>query len=193
MTLLFDLLAPLYDRLARVPDVAPLVSALDLPVRGMLLDLGGGTGRVSRALVDLADAVVVCDVSRAMLARARRHGLSVAQGQAERLPFADGAFTRVLLVDALHHFRRQREALAECARVLAPGGRLVVSEPDIARPEVRAIALAERLLFMDSHFLPPGEVAASIAAAGLSPRVERGARLSYWVVADRPAAGDRDV
>ena len=38
-----------------------------------------------------------------------------------RLPFVDAAFERALIIDALHHFRRQTESMAEVARILAPG------------------------------------------------------------------------
>jgi len=186
MNLHFDLLAPLYDRLIRRPNVSPLARALNLPAAGLLLDAGGGTGRVSRLLAPWVSGVVVCDASRPMLAQARPSGLSLVQGHAEGLPFADGAFARVLVVDALHHFRRQREALVEFVRVLAPGGRLLVSEPDIARMGVRLIALAERMALMDSHFLPPVEIAAVLAAQGIgAPRIARDGRYSAWVIADK--------
>ena len=186
MNLHFDLLAPLYDRLMRRPEARPLAQALNLPAAGLLLDAGGGTGRVSRALAPWVKGVVVCDASRRMLAQARPAGLGAVQGHAETLPFADGAFDRVLVVDALHHFRRQREAMGELVRVLAPGGRLLVSEPDTAHAGVRLIALAERLALMDSHFLPPEEIAAILAAQGLTPRIARNGSTTAWIVADKP-------
>ena len=185
MNLHFDLVAPLYERLIRPPDVGPLTHALGLPADGLLLDAGGGTGRVSRALAPRVQGVVVCDASLGMLAQARPAGLRAVQGHAERLPFADGAFDRVLVVDALHHFRSQREAISELVRVLAPGGRLVVSEPDIAHAGVRLVALLERLALMDSHFLRPDEIAAIVATQGLSPRIERNGSTSVWIIADK--------
>lgn len=182
----FDLLAPFYNRLMRPPDVGPLAKALGLPAAGWLLDVGGGTGRVSRLLAPWVGGVVVCDASQQMLARARLDGLDVVLGYAERLPFADGAFGRVLVVDALHHFRSQRLAAREFARVLAPGGRLLVSEPDITDPRVRLVALAERLAQMDSHFLPAERIAAMLAARGLTPRITHTDATSTWIIADKP-------
>jgi len=186
MNLHFDLLAPLYDRLMSRPDAEPLARALNLPADGLLLDVGGGTGRVSRLLVPWVRGAVVCDASRGMLAQASPAGLCAVQCRAERLPFADGAFARVLVVDALHHFSRQREALAELVRVLAPGGRLLISEPDIAHRGVRLIALAERLTLMGSHFLPPGEIETMLAAEGISPHIVRDGEATAWIVADKP-------
>jgi demethylmenaquinone methyltransferase/2-methoxy-6-polyprenyl-1,4-benzoquinol methylase len=184
LNLFFDVIAPLYDRLMGQPDAGPLAKALNLPSDGLLLDVGGGTGRVSRLLASWVGGVAVCDASRRMLARARSTGLNAVQGSAEGLPFREGAFARVLVVDALHHFRRQRDALSELVRVLAPGGRLLVSEPDIAHAEVRLISLAERLALMDSHFLPPAEVAAALAAQGLVVRIERNG-ITAWIIADK--------
>lgn len=185
MNLHFDLLAPLYDRLMRPPDIEPLARALGLPTRGWLLDVGGGTGRVSRALTPWVRGIVVCDASRQMLAQALSAGLCAVQGHAERLPFADDAFDRVLVVDALHHFRRQPEAVGELVRVLAPGGRLLVSEPDIAHAGVRLIAFAERLAWMDSHFLSPDEIAAELAAQGLAPSIARNGSATAWIIVDK--------
>lgn len=185
MNLLFNVVAPLYDRLMSRPDAGPLAEALGLPVDGLLLDAGGGTGRVSRLLASWVGGVVVCDASRQMLARTRPAGLEAVQGHAERLPFADNAFARVLVVDALHHFRRQREALGELVRVLAPGGRLLVAEPDVAHTGVRLIALAERLALMDSHFLPPAEVAAMLAAEGAATRIHTDGGTTAWIIADK--------
>ena len=65
-----------------------------------------------------------------MLAEARAKGtVAPVRGHAERLPFPDGSFDRILVVDALHHFCDQREAIGDLLRVLAPGGRLLVAEP----------------------------------------------------------------
>jgi SAM-dependent methyltransferase len=48
---------------------------------------------------------------------------------AARLPIADGVVDTVLLLDVLEHLRHPNEALAECARVLRPGGRLLLAVP----------------------------------------------------------------
>lgn len=50
---------------------------------------------------------------------------------AQRLPFAEAAFDNVVAVDALHHFPKPLEFLAEARRILRPGGRLILMEPAI--------------------------------------------------------------
>ena len=59
------------------------------------------------------------------------------------------------MVDALHHVIHQGQTAREMYRVLKPGGRIVIEEPDIRKFGVKLIAVAEKLLLMRSHFLSP--------------------------------------
>lgn len=106
------------------------------------------------------------------------------QARVERLPFPDAAFARVLVVDALYHFAAQPAAIRELLRVLAPGGRLVIEEPDIELPAVKLVALAERLAGMGSTFNRPATIQAMVAAHGHTARVERDGRFAAWVIVD---------
>src|SRR5512139_3586051 len=110
----FGFLAPFYDRVIPPPDLARLRDRLRLPSTGRLLDAGGGTGRVSSQLRHLVDEVIISDLSASMLKQALIKGkLQPTQAQAERLPFLDASFDRVVVVDALHHFCHQREAIGD--------------------------------------------------------------------------------
>ena len=185
----FDLLAPVYDLLMWTPDTEHMRELLRLPTSGRLLDAGGGTARVSAPLRPLVGDLVVSDLSKRMLAKARRKGgLLPVRAHAERLPFPDGSFDRVLVVDALHHFCDQREAIADLVRVLKPGGRLVIEELDIARFPIKLVALAEKIALMGSRFYPPEEIRAMIDARGAPARVVSRRGLAAWIVADKPAA-----
>jgi ubiquinone/menaquinone biosynthesis C-methylase UbiE len=68
-------------------------------------------------------------------------------------------------MDALHHMADQRIAASELWRVLAPGGRVLIVEPDIRRMLAKVIAISEKLLLMRSHFLPCAEIAALFASS----------------------------
>ena len=96
---------------------------------GRILDLGGGAGMVSRMLVDKPGTDVVClDISDAMLRHAPVPGV---QADATTLPLADGSFDLIVAAAFLHHLPGLEDAvLAECHRVLAPGGRLVGYDPN---------------------------------------------------------------
>lgn len=155
---IFGQIAARYDRLLPFRDGTRLRRLLGLPIAGRLLDIGGGTGRVSAAFAAETGLTVVLDESPEMLRQAVAKGLPAVCASAERLPFADGVFQRALMVDSLHHMADAQTSLAEACRVLCVGGaghdagRLVIEEPNIAHNRVRLIALGERLLGMRSRF-----------------------------------------
>lgn len=103
---------------------------LDGAQLGRVLDLGCGVGGFLTGLEALGRVVVASDIDRASLVTCRERGFArglVADGYA--LPFADGAFELVCLFDALEHIPDEARALAEVARILAPGGRVLVTVP----------------------------------------------------------------
>jgi len=94
-------------------------------------DLGCGTGQVSAALAPFVARVVAVDASAAMLqaAKKRVHGLAnvdLRRGELEALPIDDARLEAATLMLVLHHVPQPERALEEVARVLKPGGRLVL-------------------------------------------------------------------
>jgi len=179
---------PAFDHFAAIASIYARVTysksqimreVASLPVRGRLLDVGGGTGRVSSAIRDLVDEVVIADVSFGMLEKADRSALKPVCGGSESLPFADNFFERVIMVDALHHVINHADSAREMLRVLKPGGVLVIEEPDIRTFGVKLIALAEKLLLMRSHFLAPDEIVKLFPDGEKSIRAEDG---TAWVI-----------
>ncbi len=160
----FDLIAPWYERLIHPQDPARLLQALQLTPESRVLDAGGGTGRVAQFLQP-ARQLVVADLSVGMLRYAmQKPKVQAVAALTERLPFPDNTFDRIVMVDALHHVFEQRRSVEELWRVLAPGGRLVIEEPDFNLPIIKALAVGEKLLLMRSHFLRPEEIAALLPA-----------------------------
>lgn len=182
----FNLLAPIYERVIPPPDPERLKSLLQLPAPGRLLDAGGGTGRVASQLRSLIDVVIVSDLSPGMLQQAQqKDGLRPLLAHAEKLPFPDSSFERVLVVDALHHFCHQEQAVADLVRVLKPGGRLVIEEPNLEHFRVKLIALAEKLALMRSHFYYPTAIQAMVARHDITAKIERDEQFTTWVVVDK--------
>lgn len=189
----FNWLAPLYDRVIHPPDPARIQSLLALPAEGWMLDAAGGTGRVSAQLCPMVDRLIINDLSFAMLRQAAQKENAGCldrrvQARVERLPFTDGQFSRILVVDAFHHFSHQADSLRELVRLLAPGGLLLIEEPDIRRAGVKLIALAETLALMNSRFRAPGEMRVMVEAAGLSARAEDDQQGTAWVLGQKARA-----
>jgi ubiquinone/menaquinone biosynthesis C-methylase UbiE len=115
----------------------PLVSAeqpvvwelLDRLAPGRVLDAACGTGRHARHLVEQGHEVVGIDATAEMLAVARQHvpGARFEPGDVCDLPFTDGAFDAAVCALALEHVRELNRAVAELARVVRPGGTVIIS------------------------------------------------------------------
>jgi SAM-dependent methyltransferase len=90
-----------------------------------VLDLGAGTGKLTRQLADRGLDVTAVDPSDGMLAELRRvlPGVPALTGTAETIPLPDHAVNAVLVAQAWHWVDRDR-AVPEIARILSPGGRL---------------------------------------------------------------------
>lgn len=181
----FDLLAPLYERIFSSPNSERLFSFLDLPLDGSLLDAGGGTGRVVKSLSDKVPTIVVVDLSLGMLRVAStKNGIYPVCGQAEALPFIGETFDRIIMVDALHHVYDQSETAVELWRMLKPGGRLVIEEPDVQNFSVKLIAIFEKIVLMRSHFLSPGQIGNLFKRFNANIHIERDG-VNAWVIVDK--------
>ena len=120
------------------------VAVAKLRAGDKVLDIAGGTGDLARAFAPKVGAqgmVVLTDINEAMLRVGRDrlldHGVvaPTLACDAEHLPFADGSFDLVSVAFGLRNMTHKDAALAEMARVLRPGGRLLVLEfSHIAKP-----------------------------------------------------------
>ena len=134
----FARLAPRWDELRsrHASEDAVEAAILDAigPGRiGSLLDLGTGTGRMLQLLAPRAERAVGLDASHAMLSVARanlaRAGLGrieLRQGDIGAPPLTRGGYDLIMMHQVLHYLDDPARALSQAARLLAPGGRLVV-------------------------------------------------------------------
>jgi demethylmenaquinone methyltransferase/2-methoxy-6-polyprenyl-1,4-benzoquinol methylase len=111
-----------------------------------VLDIAGGTGDLAMAFAQRAGAqgrVVLTDINEAMLRHGRDRALDAglvlptAVCDAEKLPFADASFDLASVAFGLRNMTHKEQALAEMARVLRPGGRLLVLEFSKPAPALR--------------------------------------------------------
>lgn len=162
-----------------------------------LLDVGTGTGHVLELVGERVEQAVGIDLSRDMLQVARSNlwnrGLTnclVRQADMMKLPFTGERFDAVVLHMVLHYAQRPAAAIAEAARVLRPGGRLVVV--DFA--EHKHDELVSEHAHLWQGFADPG-IRDFFAAAGLqsgsTQRLDGGALVVCLWTAGRPFDGLR--
>jgi len=181
-------------RLKDAQDAA--LAALSLGPDDELLDVGCGSGAAVREAAQVARHAVGFDLSGGMVARARELAAGIENVElhvgdvAGRLPFEDARFSAVLSTTAFHHFTDPERTLAEMARVLAPGGRIVIGDMNGDRLSIRLLDLALRLL-QRSHvgFPRPSRLMREMRACGLSdPSVSTIWRGAYAIIGARKAA-----
>jgi len=139
------------------------IAAGDFQPSDRVLDVGCGTGIVSRAVAPLVAQMVGVDISPDMLQRARETTLTnciFEEGLAQSLEFPDNWFEKVTARMVFHHLIEDCEqAMRECYRVLKLGGRMVLSEGIPPHPSLRdwytqMFALKEeRLTFLEDDLV----------------------------------------
>ncbi|MGI8554212.1 MAG: class I SAM-dependent methyltransferase [Dehalococcoidia bacterium] len=141
------------------PDLSALVDAARLTGGEEVLDLGCGAGHTALALAPTAARVTAVDVTPEMLSVAselsRERGISnisFRHADVASLPFANGSFDLVTSRYSAHHYVDPEGALAEAARVLHPGGRiLLVDSVAPEEPALDTLFNAIELLRDSSH------------------------------------------
>lgn len=142
--------APVYfDAIVGVnsQSVPALLDAAGVAAGVRVLDLACGPGHIAAAAAQRGAQVTGVDFSPQMLAQARRRYPDIAfqAGDAEASPLADAGVDAVVMGYALFHFARPERALAECARVLRPGGRVAFTAWALPVPG-SALAIANACL-----------------------------------------------
>lgn len=147
------------------------------PKKGRWLEVGVGSGRFAVAL-GVEEGV---DPSPAALAYAARRGVRTRLGRAEALPWPEAVFDGALMVVTICFVEDPSKALAECRRVLRPGGRLLTGLVPADSPWGRLYAQKARqghLFYTPAKFYTCEQVARLAEAEGLAFRDARSALLA---------------
>jgi ubiquinone/menaquinone biosynthesis C-methylase UbiE len=144
------------------------VARMDLAAGDIVLELGCGPGYFTPTLASVLGSgrVVACDLQSEMLrlvaTRTGPDGVPCVQGDALRLPFIDAAFDAVVVILVLGEVPDRSRCIEELARVLRPGGRLVLCESR-----------------RDSDFIGLSELTSLVEPLGLQFEQRRGHRWEY--------------
>jgi SAM-dependent methyltransferase len=151
-----------------------------------VLEVGAGTGKLTRVLVDLGHDVHATEPDPALLAVLKRDlpDVPVSESPAEELPLPDASVDVVVAAQSFHWFDHER-ALPEIARVLRPGGRLALvwNVTDTRIPWVRRLGA---LIGTGEHGEDP---AAAVVTSPHFGFVEE-ASFKHWQVVDRASVQD---
>ena len=153
----------------------------------VVLDGGCGMGRYLRMAAELNPALVVgIDLSAAVQAAreltAGLPGVSVVQGDLLRPPFAPGSFDHIYSIGVIDHTPTPREAFLQLARLLAPGGRIVIWIYERERPIVEWVMNAHRAV---STRLPVSVVMALSQRSAPVGGLKRKLLASRWRLVER--------
>jgi 2-polyprenyl-3-methyl-5-hydroxy-6-metoxy-1,4-benzoquinol methylase len=160
---------------------------------GRVLDVGCSSGYLSKPLSERGNAIVGIELDPEAAREAERWCERVLVGDLEtmELPLEPASFDVAVCGDVVEHLRDPRSALARLRPFLKPGGRLVVSTPNIANWAMRLSLLAGRWRYTDrgfldrthTHLFTRATLVETVEAAGY-----RVTRVDYTV----PVPGDRD-
>ncbi len=125
---IFDSTAREYDDITNSYAVARRRDFFVEYSKGDCLEVGAGTGEVSRALVKAGCRVVATDISSKMVEEIKKKlGIEAATCDAEKLPFPDMSFNTVIGAEMIYYLDHPEKFVAEARRVLKPGGLFLLS------------------------------------------------------------------
>ncbi len=196
----FEQIATIWDEERSLHAAAGTVEAAIIEVLGdepidRLLDVGTGTGRMLALLGGRADRTIGLDSSHSMLSVARANlersaatNWELRQGDVHSPPLDAESFDLVVIHQVLHYLDDPARALAEAAKLVAPGGRLLVVDFAPHRHEFLRAAAHRRLGFahdqLSDWFDQIGFGCSTIADVG-PPAGDDGLTVTIWLAVDR--------
>lgn len=133
--------------------------ALELKGDEVIIDIGGGTGRLAEYLSQSCSGVYVLDESEGMISRVRANPKVVAVlGNALETPFEGNSFDIVIMSDVLHHIENQSALIEEITRILKKDGNLLIMDFERKHIKTRLLRTFEYILFGRLYFRTSKEV-----------------------------------
>ena len=141
-------------RISRTPSVQKYFAQVVKPYLDpgyRVLDFGCGPGSFMAPIAAFCKEIIGVDISQNFVSECEQmiHGLKIPNAGVihiapDHLPFEDGSFDALVLVDVIHHLENVERSLKEAIRVIRPGGRVLIFEPNKLNPLIALIHLFDR-------------------------------------------------
>src|SRR3989344_1022167 len=126
--------AHLYKKIMYSCRVGKIMSLLDVKKGDKVLEIGCGEGYYTKKILEITSDVTAIDISEKFLEKAKKYTRAKAHDYvccpAEKIPFPDNSFDKVLMSEVIEHLLDWRDGVREIHRVLKPGGIVVISTPN---------------------------------------------------------------
>ena len=181
----FNRIAHRYDHFVGPFSLEKIIDHFTLNSDALLLDLGGGTGRVAAQLENHVNECFVLDLSYEMLTQAKpkSNNLTLIQATSSHVPFKDNSFNQIFLNDSLHHIQEQEETIKECYRLLDPNGQLIIREFDKSNFWNIFLRFGEALLMMRSKFVSPKKLSEMCEKVGFKTTWTKPDKRTFILIA----------
>lgn len=179
----FDAFMSEYDVEARIKLIKQLIIKFQL--NGTILEVGCGTGRISKMLTEHTDHLTVSDISEKLCESvAKKLNTAFIASDACKLSIEDAQFDNLVSSECIEHTHNPTKALEEMVRVLKPGGKLIITSPN--KVWYPALVIAEFLRIRKysgiENWLFPRTAARVLTLNSMNVDVTTGCHLLPWQI-----------
>ena len=184
---LFSRVAHNYDRFVGEFDLESILEYIPLDEKSLLVDLGGGTGRVAKKMEEYVNDCIIFDISYEMLqhAKPKSNAFNILQGSSDELPIKSNSINQIFLNDSLHHIKNYKKTLVECYRSLKPNGKLIIREFDKKYIGNIFLRFFEFIVGFNSKFFTIKELSNLCRDIGFSVSVNKPNKSTFILVAEK--------
>lgn len=186
---LFSRIAKYYDRIIPSFDINQIEHHLNLTDDDIIVDLGGGTGRVSISLLERTRECIVIDASLQMLQQAqiKDKNLHIIVARSSALPLRSNAIDKFFVNDTMHHIKREEhsKSLEEIHEALKKDGVLFIREYDRNYFWNKFLILFEKILRFKSTFYTPAELKSLCNRSNFNTDVKLLTKATYLIIAKK--------
>lgn len=147
----FDKVYKYYDKFMttfKLYKLEEIKAAANLKGNEVIVDVGGGTGRLAQFISNSCKTIYVLDESEKMLSKAKHYpNLISINGNALKSPFENNSIDTVILSDVFHHIKEQEELIIEINRILKDNGKILIMDFDRKYIKTKLLIAFEFILF----------------------------------------------